>query len=458
MLDLRLKMFEKRRLRRACATSTSSISHHQSHIPRGISLIEVLISMFVLLFGLMGVAAIIPVGNHYVVEGEKSDLGAGLAQNAFEELKARGALRTNAWVYAGDPPGNESINPANPAPPYPVEFPLVISDLGANSGNYNIVDTNVLPGRAFVIDPMGAAAGFEAGLADRDVFPYYNLNAQAVNVGMPIPWQAAFSERRWPVRRVTLPIPDSTGVLAFNGMPKVVAETIFRLRDDLSVDQPDKNDVPSIQRWDTADTNNTPDDLTDDLPLRRQYKGDYSWLATIVPETTSDLESLQPAHTASGNIHYDVSVVVFRKRDDTPSVDSERVIQAELLQGGELVIYSTSGTPAKEEVDAAVEDIRPGNWISLMGVNQTTGDFVMKWYRILSMDDETTLFYVATEDSDQQARRMMLIGPDWPAPISALVGTGVQAIPNLRAGLFPGAISVVTKPLLMEKESLWSLE
>src|SRR5688572_8247857 len=31
----------------------------------GISLLEVLISMFVLLFGLMGVAAVFPVGNHF---------------------------------------------------------------------------------------------------------------------------------------------------------------------------------------------------------------------------------------------------------------------------------------------------------------------------------------------------------------------------------------------------------
>jgi len=57
---------------------------------RGISLVEILVSIFVLLFGLMGVAAIFPVGNHYVVEGEKFDLGSSLARNAFEEIKARG--------------------------------------------------------------------------------------------------------------------------------------------------------------------------------------------------------------------------------------------------------------------------------------------------------------------------------------------------------------------------------
>ena len=66
---------------------------------RGISLIEVLISMFVLLFGLMGVAAIFPVGNYYVVEGEKYDQGSALIQNALEEIEARGLLRPEAWLY-----------------------------------------------------------------------------------------------------------------------------------------------------------------------------------------------------------------------------------------------------------------------------------------------------------------------------------------------------------------------
>mgnify|MGYP001411790992 CR=1 FL=1 len=54
----------------------------------GISLIEILISMFVLLFGLLGVASIFPVGSHYMNEGEKFDLSSALAQNAFEEMGA----------------------------------------------------------------------------------------------------------------------------------------------------------------------------------------------------------------------------------------------------------------------------------------------------------------------------------------------------------------------------------
>src|SRR4051794_34820033 len=74
----------------------------------GISLLEVLISMFVLLFGLMGVAAIFPVGNHYAGKGEQYERGAALADAAFAELKARGMLKPELWIYADQPSAKRS--------------------------------------------------------------------------------------------------------------------------------------------------------------------------------------------------------------------------------------------------------------------------------------------------------------------------------------------------------------
>ena len=407
MFDLRLMMFKKNWLRQRCALSTSSILHRTSHIPipRGISLIEILISMFVMLFGLMGVAAIFPVGNHYVVEGEKFDLGAAIAQNAFEELGARGMLQPGEWAI----------------PPF---APFI------SNGNFFSV---VNHGHALIIDPLGVGIANSSGVTGHEYFPYQGTNPTN-------PWRPGLVGINWPVRRLTLDV-DPTPPPAFPVMmTSEVAETIFRLRDDLAVEQPDESDVPSIQRWDVDGAG---------VLLRRQYKGDYSWLATIVPTTGEALAALQPAHEAYGEINYDVSVVVFRKRDTTPSEESERLIEAELLQGGELVIYSTSGSLAKQEVDDAVEDIRPGSWISVMGVNQTTGDFLMKWYRILSLDQETTENEnVSTVTGQFPLRRAMLIGPDWPT----------NSMTDLRAAILPGAFLVVTKQMKMEGSSLWSLE
>ena len=444
--------------RTRCASSVLSVSSvvNPSRLPpsafrlrrTGMSLIEVLISMFVLLFGLMGVAAIFPVGNYYVVEGEKFDLASGIAQNAFEELRARGMLKPEFWMYANVPPfpGETGGTPLIQRPPSPGD-PSVTVPLGTFK---QLSPTG--PGSAFVLDPLGTAADVPAAKKLR--FPYQANNLPVassnpwsgtgvgVNLRVPDGAGGTYIPTEWPVQRVTIPVPGGTTAFPV-AMTAEVAETIFRLRDDLAVEQPKKNDVPSIQRWDVDATNNL---------LRRQYKGDYSWLATIVPTTGKGLLALQPANADYGEISYDVSVVVFRKRDDTPSVESERLIEAELLQGGELVIYSTNGTTARDEVDAALEDIRPGNWISLMGVNQTTGDFVMKWYRLLSLDgkDETGDINVPSFGTGPNAigRRAMLIGPDWPE----------DSMENLRAGIFPGVISVVTKPLRMEASSLWSLD
>ncbi len=376
-----------------------------------------LISMFVLLFGLMGVAAIFPVGNYYVVEGEKFDLASGIAQNAFEELRARGMLKPALWMY-----GDSAIGAVKP----------VMQPNGTNSGDFANKfppGTAVGPGHAFVIDPIGSANVTQSNAVN---FPYISSSNF---------WQGGTPKlpgSRWPVQRITLPQAGNVPLTAD------VAKTIFQLRDDLSVDQPKQNDVPSKQLWDVDGT---------DL-LRRQYKGNYTWLATVVPTTREGVDALQPSHEAYGEIACDVSVVVFRKRDEIPSGNSERFALGELLPGGELVVYDASGNgknPAA--LDAVFDGIRSGTWIALMGVNRTSGDFVMKWYRILSVDDETqTEQNVNTITGSVALRRAMLIGPDWPTvPDSTFEG-------NIGIGIFPGVISVVTKPLRMESSSLWELE
>ena len=461
-------------------TPRSSLLAPRVSARSGISLIEVLISMFVLLFGLMGVAAIFPVGSHYVIEGEKFDLASGIAQNAFEELKGRGMLRPEAWMYADNPIGPEELVPNLPMPPYPQQFPLVMQDEnGPNPGRFNVDITNNDhgPGHAFVLDPLGTANLIVDPLRTDNMaelrFPYAmrNLGNNYTNLWFqylpPVSYMAPqplLSGRTWPVRRITVPVPDPTGNAAFIPMPGAVAETIFRLRDDLAVEQPDESDVPSIQRWDTADinpvtgnANNTPSDMTDDSLLRRQYKGNYSWLATIVPTTRAALEALQPSHESYGQIACDVSVVVYRKRDETPSDASERFILGELLQGGELVIFSltANSSDAKADVDKAVDGVRPGTWIALAGVNQSTGDFVLKWYRILSLDDETVDIDVLSTGNTQMGRRITLIGPDWPASPQQQAAGFVNGI---GVCIFPDAVSVVTKPLKMENTSLWNLQ
>src|SRR5574340_209344 len=77
---------------------------------RGVSLIEVLISIFILSVGLMGVAALIPVGRFEVVQAAKMDRAAVAGRAAFREVKIRGLLRPEQW-YVPDP---SKFDPSRP--------------------------------------------------------------------------------------------------------------------------------------------------------------------------------------------------------------------------------------------------------------------------------------------------------------------------------------------------------
>lgn len=427
----------------------------------GISLIEVLISMFVMLFGLMGVASIFPVGNYYVVEGEKHDMGSLLAANAFEEIQARGMLRPELWLYAGTTVGTTAVPTETGATGVSIGTTNgneVIQPVGAvNPGWLNIVPgvgTDPGSGHAWVIDPMSTAAAITG--TNLDVWPINDHQAatNTSNPWLPAPAGSLFAleGRRWPVRRISLP--QAAGV----PLTTSVAETIFRLRNDLAVEMPERDDAPSIQRWRTADIdsvtgnpNNTPNDPNDDTLLTRQYHGNYSWLATIVPLTEQAHEGLQPALRQS--YPYEVSVAVFYKRVPTPSAETERLLRAELLPGGELVMYGDS----TDEVDKGLDGIKSGAWVAVMGVNQTTGAFMMKWYRLLALDEETYSDIVVSEaGSNFPLRRAMLLGPDWPAtPDPAKPGFFLPYVANLRVAIFPGITSVVTREMVMEQNSLW---
>jgi hypothetical protein len=409
----------------------------------GISLLEVLISMFVLLFGLLGVASIFPVGNYYAGRGDQYDRGAALSEAAFAELESRGLLQPGAWIYAADPPRVEAIVPSSATPPYPPNNPVFIQDQnGTAPGFFNLIDPDILPGRAFVIDPLGASQG----IADADVFPYVAFDGSSPgpvpNTGMPSAWEASqggpFGEIRWPIRRLTLKTSDSTGSgFAFIASPQAVAETVFNLQDDLVTELPKENDRPGIQRWRT-DTLGT-EDQSDDTLLARAYSGNYSWLATVVPANNDALPALQPSHPMYGSAMYEVAVAVFYKRVIDPAANSERTIRATLNPGGDLVLDSSDLTA----LELAIEDIRAGQWIALAGYHPNAGHMLLKWYRLLSIDSEDDV--AATGQC-----RATLDGPDWPLRRDA---SGIeQSSTDIQAILLPGVIGVTTRTVPMQME------
>jgi hypothetical protein len=373
--------------------------------------------MFVLLFGLMGVAAIFPVASHYILEGDKRDRSSGLAQVAFEELKARKILRPTGWVYA------TNNTPTLPATGF----------IDSTNGLFTQLPP-AATGTAFVIDPLGSSFT-SVPRTQRWFFPL-PLTGNPSNpwgAGLQFPASGMWPKSQvpnWPVRRMTLP---ASGTIP---MTLQTAETAFRLRDDLSVEQPDAGDRPSIQRWQTSGGQ----------LLSRDYIGDYSWLATVVPTSQRALLGLQPAANIK-DAFYEVTTVVFYKRDITPSVSttgspgSERLIGAEFINETELAIYdSAANDPAA--VDLAFDGIKPTNWIAVMGVNQLNGVFMMKWYKVQAMDDTTIQQNLPGAGSNRNVRYLMVQGPDWPT----------SSYTNLRVAILPGAIDAYTRVMQVDVE------
>jgi type II secretory pathway pseudopilin PulG len=97
--------------------SVASVSNPQSPIPnphpRGFTLLEVLVSIGVLMLGLLGVAALIPIGKVAVSETNKADRTGACGRSSLRQIRIRRMLDPNTWwstptgrVYVIDPLGS----------------------------------------------------------------------------------------------------------------------------------------------------------------------------------------------------------------------------------------------------------------------------------------------------------------------------------------------------------------
>ena len=444
---------------------------------RGLSLTEVLIAMGILTLGLLGVAAIFPVGSYYMQRAEISERGAQIGRAAMNQLVTIGMLDPGRWMVmtpfplsptsdrwntrfpsdgrycpaAGNPPAATFVRP------FAETLVQALSQSSLLAGDTTLIGKQF--GNAFVIDPIGVSAMAMPN----------NSNANRNQIASPFPssvfslgsgspfysvWQSAGvgnTGQTWPIRRVTFQQPNGWQLSAR------MAAHHFRGRDDLAFDLPDRDDRPAEQNWDiTTDVNGTP------IPLARQWTGDYSWLATVVPSTSAARNAMA---TNPESYSYDVSVVVFYKRVMNPvlpasNIDSiaasayERAVVARIistgLTGGEVLLERI---PVNQEVidEDPFQQLKSGQWIMLCGphpnshvntsTNLPTGEprFVMKWYQVISIDNE------GPEVSDPALQRLVTLrGPEWP-----WIPGGTYSN-SLCAGIFRGAVAVHTKTLRLE--------
>lgn len=463
---------EKRGTRSGCSGSRSLLSH--SAFRPGITLTEVLISMGILTLGLLGVAALIPVGGFYQQKAEIADRASAIAQAAMNELVTSGMLDPRAWRLLATKPDaswpnfdgpSVSINTYQRPLAYSLENALAWSSTQATVQRQRNLAR--LFGHAFVIDPMAVAGACVPPSANQalnravGVFPASAYTAPAginYSVGWTPWWWGSGSAFTWPVRRVSYPQTGSlTGV-----MTPSTAAYYFRGQDDLGFDFPNRDDRPAIQNWDITTVNGTP------TPLARQWLGDYSWIATVVPTSNAARDAMARSPESHA---YDVSVVVFHKRpvgltapqtNADGALASDALIQSEMylrasirstgLNGGELLL---------EKVDSSnldpFQQLRTGHWIMLCGPHPSSSDaeprFVLNWYQVQSIE---------SQGLGTTQRRVTVRGPQWPwqprATHSNQNSNVAQLSDNLCAAIVRGAVAVHTKTIRLEGgTSAWAM-
>jgi hypothetical protein len=471
-----------------------------------------LISLGILTIGLLGVAAIFPVGSYYLQKGEIADRGSAIAQAAFNDAITRGVLNPANWrEWQGTQivAWSTTINVTNTDRQlFRTKLVDRMNQLRATLATQPAAtqrrSSNIGLGSVFVIDPIAAASVTPVSnpvvtpLTFNTInsilmskFPatsfrldpsesYYNLTDPTGQH----PWQAwytgtASSLTNFPVRRVTIDQSQSATMMA------AVADKLFSSSDDLALDIPPAASKPSVQRYEIASADLNGDGNSANDPLARQARGDYSWVITVAPTTAEAYDALA---TDPSSYEYEVSVVVFYKRPvpkTTPQtlqefnnnvqqqiMPNERMVLGKVvstgLNGGQLLLETVERTGAPPESPYAL--LKEGNWMMVTGPHPNSTDdrplLVSRWYRVTSISGkDRRLNGLGTENppppnGDPERRLVSLRGPEWPwqpvAPADGGLTASNQLSNYLCVGLFRGAVAVHSRTVRLDASALSS--
>ncbi|MEM8866223.1 MAG: hypothetical protein AAGF31_11825, partial [Planctomycetota bacterium] len=450
--------------------------------------------------GLLGVAALFPVGSHYLRQGDVSDRADAIAASALNASIARGMLDPENWIIARGIPANNpsrAVYDTNFATAFESDLAAATNDL--TSGTNPIADPllrqiainrrmNLLYGSIYFLDPLGVA---ETMSPDVSVLSFNLAGAVSANArffpatvtlgafapGHPAwqPWAAVGGESTgfWPVRRLSV----STGALPINNRPlppmPPQAEALVVADDDLSIELNDYRgnpyeftpDNPSQQLWQASNNQ----------PLKRLSRSDFSWALTIVPTTPAARNGLI---TDPESYSYDVSAVVYHKRAAGGRYDrsqlspptfghdetlvGERMVRAAVgttgvgggqlrvsLDGGELPVSPTPNAPL---VESPLEKLAEGQWVMLFGPHPQSTSLqpllFCQWYRVISI-----------EEDPQVSASIFVRGPDWPwtpGGDASDPATGIQN--DLRMVIVPDVVTVHTRTMKLNPGSAWDVD
>jgi type II secretory pathway pseudopilin PulG len=402
-------------------------SQHQAR--RGITLLEVLVSIGVLSIGMLGAATMLPLAKYYSAEASKYDRASTLGAQAYHDMQIRGYLSPKKWI---DP-----------------------------AGSFNFTNASVV-----MVDPLAmtyASETYASTAATVSLAPVFFPALPTNNPNPPVPTAPIVFRtnvditNNWPD---AAPLPKSAnGGVA---MPFSMADRIFRSNDDLVFDVPSRSD----RRPQTPTGWLSPD-----------YSGDYSWLVTV-SHPAVDL------FNAPNMQRLECSLVVFYKRDvnlnpsDWPGPPTnkkpppERMVYADFLQqpangvpffSGGTVRLRTIGTgtpPMTTQVQAQtnwLDGLKPNTYVMLSAMfNSATGSGLppfprVGWYRIISVDEGAQVV------GNSASRIITLDGDDWSAmndnngnPLWQDGDAGQNTSPTVFCTIADGAVAVYNDSILLD--------
>jgi len=356
----------------ACCPRSPAQARRGCRSKDGVTLMEVLISIFILAVGLLGVAALLPVGGSEIAAGVQADRAAVVGAAAMREIRLRNMLQPVQL--------DMSVNPPRP----------VLMWFGSIPSVWN---PNSIP--YVLIDPVGVTAAgantFPASGAP--TMPRFNLGAAPQAVVGPVT------------------LPDGTKVWLSSPLNAVGAKEIFVSKDDVLFDIPSdrRQRARLIYRQTSTGAVSSDPSAYNPANCRAEFDGNYSWMFMLGPPLK--------INTVSSMAHVWCSVIVFHKRN-TNLAESEIVVpvtSAAMTEiGGEIVV-----TLPDPNYASLLEKDR---WILLC--SSVSGVDVFQWHRIVAAarPNPTSNQWYVTVVGDAQ------MGPPIPSPQQAILVEGVLGV------------------------------
>ena len=421
----------------------------KSTIQLGITLVEVLFAIGIIVVGLLGMAGLLAVAGSEMRKGLNADAMSTVANNASSEFDIRGMRSTSLYLrYNRATARFEGFTPG-PGTSFCIDPGFIAYRTAQVPDPVNT--GNTVPG--IPVNPLQQNQTLLPFQGSGDYFPYSPITTDpSLNL-----------EARMP--RVTL-----RRTVGGGPMDMLQAGELFVGHDDLSYQRNDPLVAPSQIYARDSSANR----------IKRLNLGQYTWFATVTPEITG------ATSTALDNDRFILSIVVLEGRDfrDTYhvgldgqpgdagtdddgntltddvlelghaqsddkyaySLDSERVVQVVITGGG-----ISGGEVMLKAPTAAQLNLRPSDWI-MLSASSSVGS-IFRWYRVSYTESEVKL---VTDPSNGNPlyykRNAVLEGADWNRP---------EWFPNqtlfypTQATIMNDIIGVYQRPIRLENTSLY---